>query len=775
MSGGIRVTVQNNIFNLIRNPAATADDLRKLIGLAPSRLTGIENGLNPLDLALSLNKEDMVKVLEEYGLTKTDIEKQALYEFLITNPPIEEFQTRIAGKDLSFLSEAQQSKVLLKAIATSSSDILCKKLELLINANLNPNASFYHKEDTLLVYLINMREAKSTDLIQLLLDKGANPNIQTKFGPPLLYAITNSRLQAMKNLIEKGADVNYLIEGKKSYFGLLRQTRTSLEYYKVLLDGGLNPDAPIDDEETTMLYSAILSNNSELFYLFIEKGANVNYKRHSDGFTPLMVTSVDGDIDFVIELIEKGADVNAVDNLNYTALIHMVNRANSDDYFECIEYLVYIAGADKTIKVKNVNYTAADVARYHMPRNPELYKKILKVLGEEYKEEKWKGSTRSDIEKYDIFFEKPYDWSCCPICLEYVERSEGCMYMSHDCSIRKHFYHKELYNIFVYQKFVGAPNRIEWCTICGRPTKEHKHYILSSANAPSKELARIKPEIQERLNRGDNQAFFDNANCIGFGGGGTEEKASRFRRLREYALELQDDIGKRSHDDVMKELIEEVFNAPLVRSRKIKTILEDKKWDIPIGEFPADTVVVEQIANPTAPDVAFTGTLPTKLDPKDHDCVIMADENEGNEENPTYQFHHERVGGIDHTGIYICQKDLSRAIEIATKEFGDVRFGKCWFSQCQGTMHPEEIKGIVPDVLYQDYKQKFNRKMAGGRRRATRRWKVYRGGDESYSVLHPVDTSNTQCDPAKKGAKRTPKNKRRRGTYRKRHQVKNRG
>ena len=131
----------------------------------------------------------------------------------------------------------------------------------------------------------------------------------------------------------------------------------------------------------------------------------------------------------------------------------------------------------------------------------------------------------------------------------------------------------------------------------------------------------------------------------------------------------------------------------------------------------------------------------------------MADEDEGKEDNPTYHFHHSRNGGLDHDGIFICQKDLSRAIEIANKEFGDIRFGKCWFSQCQGTMHPEEIKTIVPDVLYEEYKKKFNKKMAknGGRRQVTRkliRKTILKGGNKKQeSVLYKLDLDNAECIP----------------------------
>jgi hypothetical protein len=59
MYGGIRVTKQNNIFNLIQNPDATLDDLKELIKIAPDKLNDKKGILNPLDWASYLKKNDM--------------------------------------------------------------------------------------------------------------------------------------------------------------------------------------------------------------------------------------------------------------------------------------------------------------------------------------------------------------------------------------------------------------------------------------------------------------------------------------------------------------------------------------------------------------------------------------------------------------------------------------------------------------------------------------------------------------------------------------------
>jgi hypothetical protein len=318
--------------------------------------------------------------------------------------------------------------------------------------------------------------------------------------------------------------------------------------------------------------------------------------------------------------------------------------------------------------------------------------------------------------------------------------------MSHNCATTKHFYHKKLYDKFEYD-YHGS-QKIEWCTVCGRITKNHKHFVLSSIQSLSIKFAPLKPEIQEQLDRGDNLAFFNNANCIGFGGGGTEEKAARFRRMREYALELQDDVDKKKLNEAMEELIEEVWNAPLVRNKKIKKIkkiLEDKKWNINVKEFPENKRNTRNNNNNSnAANVPFNGVKPTIVD---DDCIIMAEDEETNtrETNPKYQFHHEMVGGKDHDGIYICQKDLAKAIEIKNAEFGLENFTKCWWHyECKANLHPEELKGIIPDVLYEEYRKKYNKKMKqkGGTRKLKKR--KMRGGNGT-SMLYQL--RNGTCDP----------------------------
>ena len=588
----------------------------------------------------------------------------------------------------------------------------------------------------------------------------------------LLHCMDNDAVEIAKILLKNDADVNMKVNGY-GYMEKLNRTNfnfnRALPFYKLFLNYGIDIDQiitvdpiyeeikPRESKLTTLMYS-IFNEDKDRFMLCIDNGANVNriftgnFYNTPEKFTPLCI-AVSTNVDYVETLLDSGANANyiypkiKIDNITYNNVSLLQASIYNKYEIDIIELLVSFAeDEDRDHKETTTNRTALEIAKDKYNTDKNYYGRVIKLLGGELPYESneiWKGFSRSDIQKFDIFFENPFDWSCCPICLEYIERSDACMYMSHDCATTEHYYHKDLYDDFMY--LYGRKKQVEWCTVCGRITKNHKHFKLSLAKEPSKEEAPLKPEVQEQIDRGENIVFYDNANCIGFGGGGTEEKAARFRRLREYALELQEDVDKKQLDEAMEELVEEVWNAPLIRNRKIKKILADKRWNINVNEFPEDKKNTRNNNNSNAANVPFNGRKPTKKDGED--CIIFGDDEEGEDSNPVYQFHHETVGGMNHDRIYICQKDLAKAVEIKCKEFGLEDFGKCWFSQCKGVLHPEELKGIVPELLYNEYKKKFNKKMAKkGGRRTTRRVKKQRGGDVK-SVLHELKDGT--CSPHK--------------------------
>lgn len=333
-------------------------------------------------------------------------------------------------------------------------------------------------------------------------------------------------------------------------------------------------------------------------------------------------------------------------------------------------------------------YLGSDKGDIHI-----LQKKVNKALGSFTP---WKGFTQSDIEKFDIIFEKEAaNYALCPVCIRYVERSEACMYMKHNCTETPGFYEKSLYN-----KFKNDEGYIGWCTICNRITKGHRHYKL----APS--FFREMPELEPP---GD--PFEDDCRKTNHGGG-LPEKLARFRRFREHASELQDEIGEKSEREALDELVHKTWNAPLRIDKKVektlKEIAETKKWNINTGRFSKN---VASVNNANAPNIPFYGELPTFVE-KGRNNIMM------NEDVPILRFSHKQSSGEMETHG-IAEETLEEFIKDKAKNFGEESFGFCFMypGVCDSRLHPAEIKGHVPEALYEDYRKKFNKKfksMSGG-------------------------------------------------------------
>ena len=750
----VHVNKYTDIFDLISNKSSTVEDFKRLYKLAPIKFTLRNNDsrMTVLQYAIESQRDDLVEYLES-----VDTDKNVRKIVDLVQQESSKLQEFLEDKNLDLKDlKSFDQELIINNLFHKNSDMLdiARKLFMLLNRGINVNTPVGETG------FIPENFVSEIGVFKFIIQKyNFDINLKNIDGHTLLWSmIVEDEFDAVKYLVEKDADIHDLIKGSGYLYYIYKYIPEyqKNKYYKLFLDAGIDPDQIIDKEsEYTLLIYSIVNNNKENFDLLIEKEADVN-KVSRNEYTPLCVAAyLDDKTYYIKKLIEKGADVNYIapsvyiqpDSItvkNVSILQQCIYERRSIDNIK----LLLESGANKEHKETTTKKTALEIAKDRYRFDKKYYEKVIELLaGEVSGKELWKGFSRSDIQKFDIFFENPFDWSCCPICLEYIERSEACMYMSHDCATTGHYYHEDLYDDFMHS--YGATKKVEWCTICGRITELHKHFKLSLAKEPSKEKAELKPEIQERLDRGDNQAFYDNANCIGFGGGGIEEKAARFRRLREYALELQEDVDKRPEEKVLKELIEEVWNAPLVRNRKIAKILKDKKWNINVKNFPENkrSTRNNNNNNSNAVNVPFNGRVPTIVD---KNCAFFIEDDDTNtrETNPKFHFRHETVGGIDHAdeeGFYICQKDLAKSIEVKNAQFGFEHFGKCWnYPQCKGVLHPEELKDIIPKELYEEYRKKFNKKMAKkGGRRFTKKLKQ-RGGNVK-SVLHELKDGT--CTP----------------------------
>ena len=218
------------------------------------------------------------------------------------------------------------------------------------------------------------------DITKLLIKNGSNVNLQNKEGrTPLVLAVANKHEQLIKLLIENKADVTieykenstdriYLVRGtdkgraawhhvlvKKHLLGLfLKQTQGGsldvADFGDVLRSGwGKDPPEGTTDKilkecdfkfkeipgETVLHIASKENNEPEIIDLLVKSGANVN-AQDAEGFTPLHLAAIHGNLKIVRKLVDLKADVNIIttDGKDAAELAHLNEELEIEEYLE---------------------------------------------------------------------------------------------------------------------------------------------------------------------------------------------------------------------------------------------------------------------------------------------------------------------------------------------------------------------------------------------------------------------------------------------------------
>ena len=498
-----------------------------------------------------------------------------------------------------------------------------------------------------------------------------NQRAGVRLDTPLIAATTNGAWKVVQLLVNApGIDISKRVRGKTA-LDIAREKR----YGRII---------QIIEEAGSALFNAARTNNlAELERLLSDPTTDVNQQLYN-GLAPLHIATWNGFVGIVERLLAvPGINVNIKTMDGYTPLYIARNRGHDG---------------------------------------------IVRLL--ESKMQKWRGFSRSDISVLNTIFETEStspdkrpdaeNVSCCPICFKIVpfgrtapqtvSRESGCMYMlGHNCSTLGGYYHLNL-----YEKYKNPDGTICWCTICGRICQQtpHRHYQLGPVNGPKADT--IVP-------REDANPYGGEADCIKFGGGGLKEKLMRYRRMREYAHELQSKIDKILFEDAINQLIEETWNSLLLEHADIEKIASEKKWNISNIEFMEFKNASQTYA--PAPNVLypFAGkpSMVPILDGEGMNNISLAD-------TPVLiQLVHRREDGSIRT--HEQKISIDTLFEALSKQFGGAgspHFGICMFDDgCNGIHYPDELQYILDHypkthlsdekrALYQDminvYRTRFN-------------------------------------------------------------------
>jgi len=215
----------------------------------------------------------------------------------------------------------------------------------------------------------------------------------------IFYAIEWETIDDVRVLIQKGADVNQLMDDKRTplhiaaeysdnpeLFRLLFNAgaivdpldypndtpfesilkKDNIELVKLFIDAGVNIQRIDYHGKTPLEYAAIYSKNPEIFRLLISKGATIN--RGGNGSTPLHSAAGSNKKENIILLISLGANVNARDAKGNTPLM-IASR-----FYASVDALIQ-AGAD--INAKNNEGKTALILSAQYGGDPKVISLLL--------------------------------------------------------------------------------------------------------------------------------------------------------------------------------------------------------------------------------------------------------------------------------------------------------------------------------------------------------------------------------------------------------------
>jgi ankyrin repeat protein len=212
------------------------------------------------------------------------------------------------------------------------------KIRNLVKSGANVNA---YSEDgiTPLLYAIDMN---NMDMVQLLLENDANPNIKSKTNKqdyPLLLATELGYLKIVELLLQYNVNVDNCNANGLTALHFASFFNDSLLIEKLVARS--NATEPLTRKGETPLIYAAFNGSEYALKILLDAGASPGIP-DQEGFTPLIIASQNGHYNFVYTLLSAGAEINARDHHGFSALSYAI----LNNYNEIADLLL-LNGADK--------------------------------------------------------------------------------------------------------------------------------------------------------------------------------------------------------------------------------------------------------------------------------------------------------------------------------------------------------------------------------------------------------------------------------------------
>lgn len=203
----------------------------------------------------------------------------------------------------------------------------------------------------LLQQLIHGKRVIDAEVVNILVDAGANVNETCGRYFPLLLAVENNNEQVVKILVDAGARVNEPCENPVDHcsFSLLylAVARNNEKIVKILIDSGAK------DDTSTLLSLAVQNNSEQIVKMLIDAKQDVNsHSKYSESPVSLAATCNHKNTKIIELLINAGAKVH--DHLELEQVLDW-------DDFNAVKILIK-AGANVNTRSNNRGWTAFHLA-----------------------------------------------------------------------------------------------------------------------------------------------------------------------------------------------------------------------------------------------------------------------------------------------------------------------------------------------------------------------------------------------------------------------------
>ncbi|WP_425385027.1 ankyrin repeat domain-containing protein [Wolbachia endosymbiont (group B) of Schoenobius gigantella] len=192
------------------------------------------------------------------------------------------------------------------------------------------------------------------DKAKLLLDRGANTEVQDEFDyTPIFLATQSGKCSIVKLLLDRGANIDAQDKESKTLLHFAA-SGNNLDMVQFLLDRGASIEVQDGRDWTPILYAA-QSSKWNVVKLLVSNGAKFNNEITYQG-TPLHFAVQEGNLDMVRFLLDEGADIESQDKDNKKPL-HLAVEAGRLNVVK----LLLDRGASVNAKDKN-NKTPLELA-----------------------------------------------------------------------------------------------------------------------------------------------------------------------------------------------------------------------------------------------------------------------------------------------------------------------------------------------------------------------------------------------------------------------------